>query len=354
MGNWDRETEKRLRNRQDRSAPSDLGALDRPHFDIGPLRVDPPVVLAPVDGYFDLPFRIIAKRYGCGLTYSEMVNCNSIIFGRNPGSKTLELIRTDSSEGPYGVQLAGKEPENFAQAARELERIGEARLIDINMGCPAAKVVRVGSGAALMRDPLLAGRIVKAVVEAVALPVTVKMRAGWDRDNRNAVQLAHIAQEEGASAVTVHGRTWTQKFGGKADWEIIREVVDAVDIPVIGNGDVTDAASARALFERAGCAGIMLARGAFGKPWVLREILDGRPYDPGIEERMAVSLDQFDLSIRLFGEKRGLPKMRKHISWYVKGIEHAAAFRHRFMGLTQAAQAREAIAEFFSQVGTRE
>ena len=280
---------------------------------------DDAMILGPMAGVTDLPFRLLCREMGAALAYTEMVSAKAVLYkNRN----TKELLRTCEADAPLGLQLFGSEPEVVAQAAAMLEE-GPWQIIDFNMGCPVPKVVGNGEGSALMRDPLLAGRIIEALAGAVRKPVTVKIRKGFDEEHINAPELAHILQESGAAAVTVHARTRQQFYRGQADWKAIAAVKDAVTIPVIGNGDVTCYEDAERMRQETGCDGVMVARAACGNPWVFER----RAGSPGMQELRDMMRRHLMLQTELRGELQGVLEMRKHLAWYTKGLRGGAAFR---------------------------
>jgi len=293
---------------------------------------DFPVILAPMAGVTDLPYRLLCREMGCDFSYTEMVSAKGLWYG---GEGSWSLLVSDPAEKPVGVQIFGREPEIMAETAKRIADTEDVALIDINMGCPAHKITGNGEGSALMLQPLLAGRIIETVAKAVKLPVTVKFRKGYDDEHINAVEFARIAQESGASLVTVHGRTRKQMYSGRADWNIIREVKDALSIPVIGNGDIFSGADALLMRERTGCDGIMIARGAEGNPFIFPEVkaaLRGLPYTPpGPVERIDMAMRHTRRMVEMKGE-RAVIEMRKHLAWYVKGLRGAADFRVKING----------------------
>ncbi|VBB06417.1 aldolase-type tim barrel [Lucifera butyrica] len=311
---------------------------------IGGIVLENPVILAPMAGVTDLPFRLLAKEMGCGLVYSEMVSDKGLLY---ENSTTLKMLQIDVRERPVNLQIFGSEPDSMAEAAKIVERAG-ADIIDINMGCPTPKIIKNGEGAALMRQPDLASRIMRKVVSAVNVPVTVKIRKGWDDSSVNAVEIAQLAEQAGIAAVAVHGRTRAQFYAGNADWEIIKQVKEAVNIPVIGNGDVRDPEDAARLLQETGCDGIMIGRGAQGNPWIFRRVLhylrtgDVLP-PPGPEERLAMIIRHMDMLAAHKGEYIAVREMRCHASWYIKGLPGAAEMRAK---LNQA-ESRDAFINIF-------
>jgi len=295
---------------------------------IGPLEISGNVFLAPMSGVTDRPFRRLVKRYGCGLVYSEMIASAQMIRAHR---ETLRMSSNCADEAPLAVQLAGCEPEVMAEAARMNQGRGAA-LIDINMGCPVKKVVNSMAGSALMRDEDNAARIIEAVVKAVQVPVTLKMRMGWDHDSLNAPSLARRAEEAGVQLITVHGRTRQMLYNGTADWAFIRKVKDVVKVPVIGNGDVTRPEHARELLRLSGADGVMVGRGAFGKPWFPSRIqhflnTGAEKADPALAERCALVLEHYDALLTNYGLDSGVRIARKHLAWSAAGIPGANAFR---------------------------
>ena len=317
-------------------------------FRIGNLSLDSPVLLAPMSGITDQPFRRLVKRYGAGLVVSEMIASRAMVYASR---RTLRMSRQSADEAPVAVQLAGCEPEVVAEAARLTVDRG-AVIIDINMGCPVKKVVKGDAGAALMRDEILAGAIISAVVKAVDVPVTVKMRTGWDEGSRNAPRLAQIAEESGAKAVSVHGRTRNQFYHGHSDWKFISEVKKAVGIPVIGNGDILSGDDARRMLDASGADAVMIGRGACGKPWlpgrVGRFLKSGeRVSDPPIFEQLAIIEEHYESMLIYYGSETGMRAARKHIGWYSKGLPGSAEFRSRVMGTSDPNTVKIMIRDFY-------
>ncbi len=290
------------------------------------------VLLAPMAGVTDKAFRMITKPFGPGLMYTEMVSGKGLFYN---SKKTADLLATEEEEKPVATQLFGHEPDVLASIAEKALEYG-AQLIDINMGCPAPKITGNGDGSALSKNPQLAGEIVAAVVAAVNVPVTVKIRKGWDDANINAVEMAQIAEKNGAAAITVHGRTREQFYSGTADLDIIKAVKQAVSIPVIGNGDITDEDSAKRMLEYTGCDGIMIGRGAQGNPWIFERVLHyletGEKLPPPTpEERAAKMREHLELLIKYKGDHRGIQEARKHMAWYIKGCPGGARLREAIM-----------------------
>lgn len=316
-------------------------------MNIGNIELSAPLALAPMAGITDLPFRLICRRLGCGMTVSEMVSAKGLLY---KNVKTTEMLRIDDGERPTAIQLFGSVPAELAEAARMVEASG-ADMIDFNMGCPVPKIVNNGEGSALMKNPQLAHDILAAMVKAVKIPVTVKFRAGWDDNNRNAVEIARAVEAAGVSAVAVHGRTRQQFYEGKADWSIIADVKQAVKVPVFGNGDIFTVADGLRMLEQTGCDGLMIGRGADGNPWLFTALaaeLRGEPLPqpPSLKERLAQASEHLEMLIAYKNEVVAVKEMRRHISAYLKGMPHAAEFRGRFHKVDTQEQFSELLAEY--------
>lgn len=295
---------------------------------IGNVVLENSYVLGPMAGVTDLPFRLLCKEQGAGLICMEMVSAKGILYNNK---NTESLLQIHPDETPVSLQLFGSDPKIVSEMAKRIEE-RSFTFLDINMGCPVPKVVKNKEGSALMKNPRLVYDLVSAVVKAIEKPVTVKIRKGFDDEHVNAVEIAKIIEEAGASAVAVHGRTREQYYSGKADWEIIRQVKEAVSIPVIGNGDVASGEKAIAMREQTGCDGVMIARGAQGNPWIFSELLEyertGRlPDRPDVEEIKQTMLRHARLQIEYKGDFTGIREMRKHVAWYTKGLHGAARLR---------------------------
>lgn len=295
---------------------------------IGNVLLENSYVLGPMAGVTDLPFRLLCKEQGAGLLCMEMVSAKGIFYNNK---NTESLLQIYPEEVPVSLQFFGSDPKIVSEMAKRVEE-RPFSILDINMGCPVPKVVRNGEGSALMKNPKLVYELVSATVKAIKKPVTVKIRKGFDDEHINAVEIAKIIEEAGAAAVAVHGRTREQYYSGKADWEIIRQVKEAVSIPVIGNGDVTSGEKAIAMREQTGCDGVMIARGAQGNPWIFSELLEyertGRlPDRPDVEEIKQTMLRHARLQIEYKGDFTGIREMRKHVAWYTKGLHGAARLR---------------------------
>lgn len=295
---------------------------------IGNVILDNPLILAPMAGVTDLPFRLLCKEQGVGLICMEMVSAKAVLYNNK---NTEMLLKIEQKECPVSMQLFGSDPDIIAEIASRLED-RPFSLLDINMGCPVPKVVNNGEGSALMKDPKLAAKIVRQTVKAIKKPVTVKIRKGFDDDNVNAVEVAKYLEDAGASAIAVHGRTRAQYYSGEADWEIIRKVKETVSVPVIGNGDVTDGKSAKKLMETTGCDGVMVGRACRGNPWIFSSIASyletgAESPKPSMAELKNMIMRHARLMVEIKGNYTGIHEMRKHVAWYTAGYPHSAQVR---------------------------
>ena len=311
---------------------------------IGDINLESPFLLAPLAGITDAPMRRICSMQGAAMVYSEMISAKGLWY-RDKNTERLLYMYED--EGPVALQLFGSEPEIMSFAAAKLEERRNV-ILDVNMGCPVPKVVKNGEGSALLKNPELAGRIIEAMVKETGKPVTAKIRMGWDESSVNAVEVAKVLEQAGASAVAVHGRTREQYYTGKADWDIIREVKQAVKIPVIGNGDIFSGRGALDMIEQTGCDFVMIARGALGNPWIFAEakaLWEGKepPKAPDAREKREMLEKHFCALLELKGEYAAVREMRKHIGWYLKGMPGAAAMRREINQITDAQELRDKL-----------
>ncbi len=312
---------------------------------IGDVALNNRWIWAPMAGVTDLPFRLLCREQGAGLLCMEMISAKAIYYN---SKNTKELLEVGEAEAPVSLQLFGRDPAIMSEMAKRIEE-RPFDVLDINMGCPVPKVVNNGEGSALMKEPGLAGQIIESIVKAIQKPVTVKIRRGFDEAHCNAVEIAKIAQESGASAVTVHGRTREQFYAGKADWNIIKQVKEAVNIPVIGNGDVTGFETAEAMRKQTGCDGVMIGRACRGNPWIFRELnarTAGERYEaPSIEEIKQTIIRHGELLVNFKGEYIGIREMRKHAAWYTAGFPHSSQLRGKLNEIVTMQQLKALLYE---------
>lgn len=320
---------------------------------IGNVELKNKVFLSPMAGVTDLPFRLICKEQNCGMLYTEMINGKALCYD---DENTKKMLKIEDEEHPVAVQIFGSDPEFMGRAA-EIMNAYPNEILDINMGCPAPKVVKNGDGSALMRNPKLAEEVLKSVVKNSTKPVTLKIRKGWDDNSANAVEIAKIAEASGISALAIHGRTREQYYSGKADWDIITEIKNAINIPVIGNGDVFTVEDARNMLDKTGCDAIMIGRGAQGNPWIFKrinhymetgEILP----EPTLEEKINTAVKHLNLAVREHGEYVAVREMRKHIAWYLKGLKGSAKVRDEINKITSYEEVVSRLNEYMEDALT--
>ena len=320
---------------------------------IGNVELKNKVFLSPMAGVTDLPFRLICKEQNCGMLYTEMINGKALCYD---DENTKKMLKIEDEEHPVAVQIFGSDPEFMGRAA-EIMNAYPNEILDINMGCPAPKVVKNGDGSALMRNPKLAEEVLKSVVKNSTKPVTLKIRKGWDDNSVNAVEIAKIAEASGISALAIHGRTREQYYSGKADWDIITEIKNAINIPVIGNGDVFTVEDARNMLDKTGCDAIMIGRGAQGNPWIFKrinhymetgEILP----EPTLEEKINTAVTHLNLAVREHGEYVAVREMRKHIAWYLKGLKGSAKVRDEINKITSYEEVVSRLNEYMEDALT--
>lgn len=314
---------------------------------IATLILENPIFSAPMAGISDLPYRLIMKRHGAALVFTEMISANGLFFN---GEATRALLKSRQEEHPLAVQLFGDDPGRMAKAAQYVADYGE--LIDLNLGCPVRKVIRSGAGSALLREPLKVAGIIAAVRKATGKPLTIKFRSGWDHDSINFMEIARIASEEGVDAVTLHPRTRAQMFSGQAEWQQIKALKKALRIPVIGSGDLFDAAGIKTMFAETGCDAVMVGRGGYGNPWIISQALDllaGRAIqEPTSEDRLNTAREHFNLCLQIFGPRKTLGQMRKHLCWYARGMDNAAGFRAEINQTRTVDEMSRRLEDFFA------
>src|SRR3989338_2763923 len=304
---------------------------------LGTLELKNNLSLAPLAGITDTVFRKLAKRYGCGLVFSEMINSNGVLRG---GVKILRKMDIHPEEHPAGIQIAGDDPKVMSKVAKQAQDMG-AKILNINMGCPSKKVTQSQAGCSLMKDPLLVSAILKEVRQSISIPLTIKIRLGWDEKTMNYIEIAQIAEQEGCAAIFMHARTRAQAFKGEAKWVEIKKLKENIHIPVIGNGDVTTYNKALQMMEETGCDGVMIGRGALGKPWIFSP-----GYEPTLLEKKNIILEHLQNNVEYYGEELGVRLMQKHFSWYSHGLKNSAEFRRHIHALKTLKAAQNYIEQF--------